>query len=331
MKKIQGDHKSLMAESLYPFFMAALSNPQAVSPYPAQVRNRLAEAKGRVEGWDFRCRTGVPDTLRPDVEPSAEDVVSSIASSIFFVWVNRVMEYALDDELAAAGTGLGSGDRIRALMHLLYDVDKPAGSPYRVHTLGPDGQSTLWDNLNTPQKQETRDEILVAALDQTLKDLESMTGSSDMSTWRWGKIHTLTLELEGLGGVLYAYNLPSYNLFRQIAGEDMKGYPRQGGWETVDPAGYSLHGLNFDVGSGPAMRMAVELEPGVMRAFNILPGGVNDLQTKADPLFNPVKIDKATHYGDQLELYLAHEYRPQLIFWEDVTQVAESRLQFTPK
>jgi hypothetical protein len=153
-------------------------------------------------------------------------------------------------------------------------------------------------------------------------------GTAQMSAWRWGEIHRLTLELEGLGGVIYGYNLPSYGIFQQ---EDAQGYPRNGGWETVDPASYSLNGLDFNPGSGAAMRMVVELEPGVMRAFNVIPGGVNDLQPEANALTRPVQIDPETHYGDQLPLWMANQYRPQLVFYEDVTQVADYRLSFRPE
>jgi len=76
--------------------------------------------------------------------------------------------------------------------------------------------------------------------------------------------------------------------------------------------------------------MVVELEEGVMNAFNVIPGGVNDLQPLANP-FRPVEIDPVTHYGDQVPLWLANQYRPQYIFWEDVTQVAESRIRFQPE
>jgi len=81
---------------------------------------------------------------------------------------------------------------------------------------------------------------------------------------------------------------------------------------------------------GPAMRMVVELEEGIMRAYNVIPGGVNDLQSLANP-FRPVKVNSKQHYGDQIPLWLANEYRPQYIFWEDVTNVAESRIRFEPR
>ena len=78
------------------------------------------------------------------------------------------------------------------------------------------------------------------------------------------------------------------------------------------------------------MRMVVELEEGVLRASNVIPGGANDLQPGAG-IFNPVRVRPDIHYGDQIPLWLANQYRPQLIFWEDVTDVAESGIRFQPE
>jgi acyl-homoserine lactone acylase PvdQ len=270
----------------------------------------------------------MPDPFS-DEPPSPEDVSSSIGASIFFVWLNRLTEATFDDEMSRTGTGLGTTDRAKALLHILEDVDEDVDSPFYVHTLGPGGQSRLWDNLDTADREETRDEILVQAFLQALDDLPALMGSSDMNAWRWGEIHRLTYRLEGLGGAILAYNLPGYGLWNQILGST-KGYPRGGGQWTVDPANYSLSGLDFNPGSGPAMRMVVELEEGVMRAYNVIPGGSNDLQPGTG-LLKPVEIRSDIHYGDQIPLWLANEYRPQLIFWEDVTQVAESRIRFEPQ
>lgn len=329
MKEIQSDHVSLVAERVRPFLLMAVANPEALEGLSQETLNRIEEAVGRIQAWDLRCRAGMPDPFTGEA-PSAQDVESSIAASLFFVWLNRATQEAFDDEFAGAPAGLGSDERVTALLHILEDVDEPEGSVSRVHTLGPDGQSLLWDKRDTLDKQETRDEILVQALVRALHDLEGLMGSADMETWRWGKIHTLTYRLEGLGEVLFAFNLPSYSVLDQLFGGDLKGYPRHGGYQTVDPANYGLGGLNFTTGSGPAMRMVVELEEGVMQAWNVLPGGVNDLQPQAT-IFNPVKIDPATHYGDQIPLWLSNQYRPQLLFWEDVTSVAESRIRIDPR
>ncbi len=329
MKRIQGDHVSIMARRLLPFCLQAMSDQEVLNPYPQEVQDRLEQAGDILENWDLRCKTGVPDPFTGE-EPTQDDVNSSVASSIFFVWLNRLTPAVFDDELAGAGTSMSQEDRIRALFHILDDVQETPGSPYYVHTLGPDGQSLLWDNVNTVDREETWKEIMVQAMDQALKDLDALMKSNQMDTWRWGKIHTLTYELAGLGGVVLAYNLPSYSILEQILGVDTKGYPRAGGWVTVDPGFHSLEGLDYSSVHGPAMRMVVELEEGIMRAYNVIPGGVNDLQSLANP-FRPVKVNSKQHYGDQIPLWLANEYRPQYIFWEDVTNVAESRIRFEPR
>ena len=333
MKEIQGDHVSLAAGRIRPFLLDALSNNQAMERLSPEVRPRVQEAASRIVDWDLRCMAGMPDPFTAEA-PSASDVDSSVATSIFFVWLNRAMEATFDDEFQGSPTALGSDERATAFLHLLEDVDEPVGSPSQVHTLGPDGESLLWDNRNTSDRQETRDEILVEAVARAVEDLESLMESPDMASWRWGKVHTLTYRLDGLGGVLLAFNLPSYSIGAQILagilGAELNGYPRNGGWQTVDPGNHSLQGTNFSTGSGPAMRMVVELEDGVMTAYNVLPGGVNDLVPGAS-ITDPVNVNPGLHYGDQIPLWLANRYRPQLLFWEDVTNVAESRIRFEPE
>ncbi|MEW6443962.1 MAG: penicillin acylase family protein [bacterium] len=332
MKNIQGDHLSRLAARIRPFLLEALSDPAATEALAPEVRSRLEEAQARLQAWDLRCKAGTPDAFTGE-QPSQADIDSSVGASLFFVWLNRLTEGVFNDEFAGSPQGLGSDDRAVALLHILEDAAAPAGSVSEVHTLGPDGQSLLWDDRTTAERQERRDEIMVRAMARALTDLEDLMGSRDMGTWRWGNIHTLTLRLEGLGSVLLAFNLPSYSIGRQvlagILGMDLKGYPRNGGWQTVDPAHHSLHGLDFSAGSGPAMRMVVELEEGVMTAYNVLPGGVNDLDP-ARSIAVPVQVNPEIHYGDQVPLWLANRYRPQLLFWEDVTNVAESRLRFEP-
>ncbi len=329
MKQIQGDHLSLLAERVRPHLLAALANEDVTGDLSPEERSRVEEAAGHISAWDLRCKTGLPDPFSGE-QPSSEDVESSVAASIFFVCLNRLTQAVFDDEMSRAGTGLGTTDRAKALLHILENTGEGEDSPFYVHTLGPGGESGLWDNLDTPDKEETRDEIIVQAMVQALGDLPSLMGSSNMNSWRWGEIHRLTYRLEGLGSAILAYNLPGYDIWDQLFGEDTKGYPRSGGQWTVDPANYSLSGLDFRPGSGPAMRMVVELEEGVLKAYNVIPGGSNDLQPSAD-IFNPVQIRPDIHYGDQIPLWLANEYRPQLIFWEDVTHVADSRIRFEPQ
>jgi hypothetical protein len=57
---------------------------------------------------------------------------------------------------------------------------------------------------------------------------------------------------------------------------------------------------------------------------------VNDLVPGAS-ITDPVNVNPGLHYGDQIPLWLANRYRPQLLFWEDVTNVAESRIRFEPE
>ncbi|MBZ0253899.1 MAG: penicillin acylase family protein, partial [Candidatus Methylomirabilis sp.] len=325
VQAVQNTHRWRMATRFMPFLLNGLANNAAYAGLDKATRDKVRAAGARLEDWDFRAETGVRDPFPGATDPSAEDVESSIGTSLFAVWLNRFSQRAFNDEAAAAGVGLGGDERVKGLLHLLEDVGRTEPG-FAIRTAGPDGQSVLWDDITTDEEVETRDRIIVLAMAQAIADMEGpLFGTADMNQWRWGKIHTETFELEGLGAVIPAFNLPGGNI---LAGRP-EGYPRAGALDTVDPAGYGMNGISFHPSSGPAMRMVVEMEPGILTAWNVTPGGTNDVQPGTG-LFNPVRIDPATHYGDQLPLWLRNQYRPQLLFWEDVTAVAESRTSLLP-
>ncbi|MCA9771765.1 MAG: penicillin acylase family protein [Myxococcales bacterium] len=326
---VQNTHRLRVATHFMPVLLGALGNAANFTGIDAGTRAKIDAARARLADWRFNCPTGVADAFS-GAEPSAADATSSVACSIFSVWLNRFAQRALGDEAAAIGVGLGTDDRIRALLHMIEDVGRTEPG-FVLHSAGAGGQSVFWDDRTTPGEVETRDRVAVLAMAQAIEDLEGdLFGTTDQSQWRWGEIHTITFELEGLGSVIDAFNLPSTDFITQILQGSPKGYPRPGGLWTVDPANYGITGgLNFTSGSGPVMRMVIEMEPGVLTAYNVTPGGTNDVFPGAD-LFNPVQVRSDIHYGDQLPSWLRNEYRPQLVFYEDVTAVAESRLTLAP-
>lgn len=108
--------------------------------------------------------------------------------------------------------------------------------------------SPWWDNPKTLAK-ETRDTILTEALEQARLDLTSQMGK-DVSTWTWGRIHTLapndgTLGASGSGAVQWLLNGPAEQL--------------SGGTSLVDATSWDLSGGDFSVTMAPSMRMIVNL------------------------------------------------------------------------
>ena len=59
-------------------------------------------------------------------------------------------------------------------------------------------RSPWWDDVNTRDRTETRDDILLAALTNARKEITSLM-ARDADEWQWGRIHTVTLRNQTLG------------------------------------------------------------------------------------------------------------------------------------
>ncbi len=94
--------------------------------------------------------------------------------------------------------------------------------------------SEWWDNPKTTQR-ETRDSILTAALKKARLDLTARLGKN-VSTWAWGRLHTLTpteqtLGTDGPGVVKWLLNGQAEEL--------------AGGSSVVDATSWDLSSGNF--------------------------------------------------------------------------------------
>ena len=67
-----------------------------------------------------------------------------------------------------------------------------------VRNLWDDPTNTWWDDVATKDKVETRDDIVVRALNEATTELSGLQGS-DPSGWSWGRLHTLTVTNQTLG------------------------------------------------------------------------------------------------------------------------------------
>ncbi|MFN7956261.1 MAG: penicillin acylase family protein [bacterium] len=320
MLAIQNDHVSLAGLEFAPRIVEALDDAAARDGL-AVPGSLLDQAKRRLSAWSGDCPIGVEEALT-GTKPSNEEINDSVACSIFHAWGGRLAERLLGDELAAAGLSpFSTRTTLTVLHHLLADVAE-TGS-LRVATLGEAGQSRLFDDIRTPEV-ESPNRTLALAMADAIQDLTSFFGSDDPDRWRWGSAHTSTFEDLALGSILPVFNLPS----APITASTPRGYPRAGAIETVDPAGVDGP-PPWSPGSGPVMRHVIELTPDGTTAVNVLPGGQNDLDPDKG-LFNPVKIDPAIHYGDQLARWLSNDRREQWIALDDVVAHAEARIRFVP-
>jgi penicillin amidase len=205
------------------------------------------------------------------------------------------------------------------LLHILEDVNRTEPG-FVVHTLGENGQSTLWDDKNTPEV-ETRDEQLLEALRRGLEFLEDRFDSNDPDVWRWGKIHQ----------VLFQHFLGQAG----IAVADLGTFPAPGGRFTVNPANFGLNSDSFRFTGGPSQRFVAVLDPNGIRAVNIIPGGNNGNPCAGDPncplassVYN--RINPEQHYGEHIADWIngaTFEYR---VSREAVAADTQRHLRFVP-
>jgi len=326
MARYQFDHQSKEAARLLPhLFAAAEARPDLVTPAMADALGRLREwgrakpgtAPGAV-AWDLVSGIDLAD-VRDDSAPrpdpvSDEERADAVASSIFGGFSSRLARLVLADEFEGTGVNLpGGAEPTKALLHVLEDVNRPEPGR-RVHTLGANGESRLWDDRRTAEV-ETRDVVLLRALADGLAFLSGKFESPDPSGWLWGRIHQARFQhFFGQGG------LPNFDLFP---------FPAPGGRFTVNPANHSLASDTWTFASGPSMRHVAVLDPKGIRAVNQLPGGNNGNPGGRD-FENYNRVAPETDYGTHVPGWIGGETFELRLTPGDVASHAVRRLRFTP-
>ena len=167
-----------------------------------------------------------------------------------------------------------------------------------------DGTSVWWDDVSTPQTENALDVVrgaLTAASDELFRDQ-----GGDPAAWRWGRMHTLTLEnptfgQSGIGPIEWLFN------------HGPNGVP--GGSGIVNANGWNASGDDYSVTAVPSMRMIVDLS-------NLDGSQWIQLTGNSGHAFHP-------NYRDQFDLWRVGEYLPMR--WERATIVREAAETLTLK
>lgn len=323
MSAYQYDTASLEAAALLPFLSRAARNrPDLVTP-------EMQDAIDRLEQWAV-AKPGSPachvvsgvdaGAERADVPPrkqpvSDEEKADAVASSLFAAFETRLWRALIHDDFDGSGfPAPGGDDAIKAMLHLLRDED--ATDPaFIVHTRGPNGESTLWDDRRTPEV-ETRDEILLRALRDGIAFLRERFGSDDPTDWLWGRIHQVRFQ--------HFFGQAGLNVF------DLGNFPAPGGRNTVNPADFSLNSDNFVFSSGPSKRFVIDLDPAGVRAVSILPGGNNGNPGALEAsVYNTINPD--IHYGDHIPGWINGETFAYRVSRADVAADTKLHLRYVPQ
>jgi penicillin amidase len=168
----------------------------------------------------------------------------------------------------------------------------------------PDRTSVWFDDVTTPE-METRDEILLKALEEAVADLTESQGSK-METWHWGEMHTASFENQSLGQCGIG---PVEALFNRGP------YPVDGTLATVNQADYSLSNP-YTVRTIASYRHIIDLGD-LTRSISMHTTGQS-----GHPFHR--------HYADMIDAWRDVEHHPMLWEREDVEANAEGILTLMP-
>ncbi len=276
MSELQTDTTNGLAEVLVPSLLAA---PPVDGDTPAD-RQFTAEAV---------------ELLRPcdNSEPCWDyDQPADSAAAAYFnaVWSN-LLRLTFQDQLPPSIHPDGGGRWFQVVTNLLGEKDSP-----------------WWDDFATPTIVESRDQVIGQALKDARLELTASLGK-DPAKWEWGKLHTLQLAHQPLGGETVPG--PVRTLFNS------DGYRMGGGSSIVLATGWdATEQGSYTVDWVPSMRMVVDLDD-------------LDRSTWVD-LTGVSGHPWSGHYGDQTDAWADGETFPWPFSRDQVESAAEDTLVLRP-
>ena len=168
-----------------------------------------------------------------------------------------------------------------------------------------DPSASWWDDKTTDDVVETRDDVLLQAMEDARDELTSRL-ALDAADWTWGDLHQLdlrtsTLGESGIGIVEWLVNREDYEV--------------GGGSSTVDATSWDAS-VGYEVESSPSMRMVVDLA---------------DLDASRWISMTGVSGHPASgHYVDQTDLWVEGETLPWAFTRAAVEEAAEDTLTLVP-
>ena len=317
MRDIQADHYSNVAHRLRQPLLAEasrlleeLATPgshedlAALGVEYAALAGELSDAAAMLTAWQGWARAGIDDSGGP---VDAAEKAEAAATTLWNVWLIRVLARAFGDEEALIGKPAGDMMRISGLHHVLEDA--PATQRTWDDAAG---QSALWDDLGTEDAVETKGEIIAAAfIDAVVMSGTLFDEGTPLADRVWGDLHRLRVPaLLPVPGGIMDLPPPSDPLFGI-------GYPRGGDQHAVDICAPGYSDLEFVCSRGPVIRLCIDMDPAGPKASIMLPGG-------------QVGAPESPHYADMLPKWLKHEPFPQAFEEAEVRERAQHHTVFAP-
>jgi len=264
---MQGNSSPIYVDDVLPHLLVL---PVTDSGRSSRDERRLGEALELLRMWNRRA----------DRE--------SAGAAIFEAFHLRLIDLTFGDELGEQLLKQARGSVRVALVDILEDEASP-----------------WFDNVDTTES-ETRDEILLLALEQAVEELTETLGRN-MDKWRWGDLHTATFENQSLGQSGIGIVESIFN--RGPVPVDGTGY-------SVNATGYSTSSP-YTVRSVPSYRQILDLGD-LTRSLSMHTTGQSG---------HPYH----THYDDMIDPWRNIEYHPMLWARKDVDADAEGTLLLVPR
>lgn len=175
--------------------------------------------------------------------------------------------------------------------------------------------SVFFDDVNTSDQIETRDDIILRSMNEAINYLQNNYGNEPFE-WRWEQLHTITLKPSLLGQAAEDPNAPTA-LKLVVNNLLSKGpYPAPGHDMSINNGEYSWNSP-YGMILGPSIRRIVDFSD-LSRTYSILPTGQSG---------NPI----SEYYGDQTESWLNGQYK---FLYQDSTffdEVQHKTMQLVPQ
>jgi len=214
---------------------------------------------------------------------------NDIAPTIYNKWIYLYLKNTFEDEL---------GEKLFNQLLSTHLVKRMIADQLQKDT------SIWWDNVTSTDKVETKKEILSKSLIEAVASLNKQFGS-DISTWNWGKVHTLE----------HGHPLGTVEALKSYF--NVGPFPIKGGSEVIDNTGYSYNNSGlYNVSFGPSTRRIIDFSD-IENSMSILPTGQSG---------NPF----SEHYKDQTEMFNNGTFRKMKINKEEIISVS-TKLTILPK
>lgn len=282
--------------------------------YRAQrIEDMLKQAPGKIDAAYFQKMQGddvslnakniIPVlekvSLTPDLASIREKYLgnwdyheNASASAALFeaFWWELVSSTFMDEKIPEEYQPAGGSRTYEIMRHL---IDEP--------------NSAWWDDKNTVDKVETRDDIFAKALEAaTHCEVCVKKFGKDISKWDWSQLHSSTFRNGTLGESGVA---PIENLFNRGP------YPTTGGESIVNATGWDIYD-SFEVNWLPSMRMIVDLSD-LNKSLTVHTTG------QSGHAYHP-------HYTDMIDLWRNIQYYPMWWNEDSIMENAEATLNLVP-